>query len=322
MLPQLVRVLPPIVGGQFDAEQFIRRAASTTMTGAASSAVSIEALQVDQASCQLPMARLLQKRKCHSDLTRMALHLSDASLQAINGQTQSMTKRPYILGQQLRRPQLFAEIPEGTTVTISPGPFGGVETPMAHVDGTIFVPVVNLAADYSSTDFVGFVGTWESGTGELAALDAATGDVLWKHDFPSMVLGGATVVNDLVFTATYEGMIYELDRGTGAEVWSHQADGRIIFLPAVAGDRLVIPVGIQDGGAPPHLLTLVIPEPDTTTLAGIVVLFGGLRLLRGGLCVNDERRWCYLSCRLRQYWPPRHRYRHGNMPQASESSVG
>ena len=36
----------------------------------------------------------------------------------------------------------------GTPVTVLPGPFGGVLTPLAFADDTIFVPVMNLPFTY------------------------------------------------------------------------------------------------------------------------------------------------------------------------------
>ena len=48
----------------------------------------------------------------------------------------------------------LTELPEGTT-KVSPGPLGGVETPMAYADGVVYVPVVNMTVEYTPTEFVG-----------------------------------------------------------------------------------------------------------------------------------------------------------------------
>ncbi|MDX1748298.1 MAG: PQQ-binding-like beta-propeller repeat protein, partial [Halobacteriales archaeon] len=74
-------------------------------------------------------------------------------------------------------------IPEGRTLRVYPGALGGVETPMAYANGTVFVPVVNLWSEYSSTSFQGLQNLAD-GTGELVALDAATGEVQWSVDLP------------------------------------------------------------------------------------------------------------------------------------------
>ncbi len=143
------------------------------------------------------------------------------------------------------------ELPAATRV--SPGPLGGVITPMAHADGVIYVPIVENAATYVPTS-PNFVQGFDlgGGAGLFVALDATTGDVLWEHPLPlGMNFGGATVVNDLVFTSTNDGTIYALDRATGAEVWTYKAGGAINGWPAVVGDTILVPVGASD---PPALL--------------------------------------------------------------------
>jgi len=176
----------------------------------------------------------------------------------------------------------LTEVPPGETVEVLPGVLGGVETPMALADGVVYVPVVNLSSLFTDSQFLGFPGGFPeglaAGTGEFTALDAASGEVLWNVQFDSMVFGGATVVNDLVFTSTFDGMIYALDRETGAIVWSYQAEGGINFLPAVAGDSIIFPVGLQTGDVVPHLLTLAIPEPSSFVLTALG--FVGLLTLR------------------------------------------
>ena len=41
------------------------------------------------------------------------------------------------------------------------------------------------------------------GMGIIYALDASTGKEIWKKEFPSMNVGAATVVNDILFTSTF-----------------------------------------------------------------------------------------------------------------------
>ncbi len=151
------------------------------------------------------------------------------------------------------------ELPVATGV--APGPLGGVLTPMAHADGVIYVPVVENPATYipSSPNFVsGFA--LNGGSGTFVAIDAATGGILWEHKLPKgMNFGGATVVNDLVFTSTADGTVYALDRETGAEVWTYQAGGAINGWPAVVGDTILIPVGASE---PPALIALRLPDPS------------------------------------------------------------
>ncbi|MEX2431002.1 MAG: PQQ-binding-like beta-propeller repeat protein [Dehalococcoidia bacterium] len=173
----------------------------------------------------------------------------------------------------------LAAIPEGETLDILPGVYGGVETPMAYAAGIVYVPIVNLATPFSP----GSSGetNFEEATGELVAIEVETGRILWKRDLPHMALGGATVVNDLVFTALYDGRIYAFNRATGEEVWSYQAPIGINAQPAVAGDTILWPAGVQQGEQAPALLAMRVgadeplptpapdvmatPEPGTAT---------------------------------------------------------
>jgi len=145
-------------------------------------------------------------------------------------------------------------IPDGLTMEVYPGIFGGVETALAYADGVVYVPVVNLSAFFtnSSVDQKTASDVTRS-SGELVAIDAATGIVLWDHQLPKANFGSATVVNDLVFTSTVDGKVYALDRTTGAEVWTWQAPAGINGAPAVAGDMIVLPAGV---GANPVLVAL------------------------------------------------------------------
>ena len=137
----------------------------------------------------------------------------------------------------------LTDLPSGTT-TVLPGPDGGILTPMAYHEGVLYAAVVNHAGDYTPTEFVESTYDESAGTGELVALEISTGNPLWHHNFDSIPIGGATVVNDLVFTSTLDGMIYALDKKTGQEIWRHQAPGGINGWPAVAGDFIVFPVGL------------------------------------------------------------------------------
>jgi outer membrane protein assembly factor BamB len=56
-------------------------------------------------------------------------------------------------------------------------------------------------------------------------------------------------VNDLVFTATLDGMIYALSTADGSVVWQWQAPGGTNAWPAVSGDTIVWPIGLGDSPA-------------------------------------------------------------------------
>jgi outer membrane protein assembly factor BamB len=87
--------------------------------------------------------------------------------------------------------------------------------------------------------------------GQVVAIDATDGHIVWDVTLEGDLLGAATVVNDLVFTANFAGRIFALDRATGATVWTYDAPGGINGWPAVAGDTLIWPVGLA---RPPRLV--------------------------------------------------------------------
>jgi len=150
-------------------------------------------------------------------------------------------------------------LPEGIT-RVYPGPLGGVETNMAISNGVLYVPVINLFADYTPASLDSSTFDIGAGTGELVALNVKTGEEIWKKEFNSINVGAATVVNDLVFTSTFDGMIYAFDKKTGNEVWKYQAPASINGWPAVSGDMILFPVGL---GPEPKLLAFQIGKAGT-----------------------------------------------------------
>ncbi len=130
-------------------------------------------------------------------------------------------------------------------LTVYPGALGGVETQMAVADGTVYAPVVNLATIYKKQDSYSL--DLAHGTGEMDAVDLASGKVLWTHPFTTPTYGAATVVNDLVFTTTFDGTLHALDAKTGAEVWSSKLPAGTNATVAVAGDTLVTAASYPQG---------------------------------------------------------------------------
>jgi outer membrane protein assembly factor BamB len=158
----------------------------------------------------------------------------------------------------------LTEIPPGEVVMVVPGFWGGIESPTALADGVVYVATANLPTPYTATAFDAKDGDeavanaegridYALGNSQVVALDLATGEILWDVPLPTINFGGVTVVNDLLLTATYDGVIYALNRADGSTVWTYQAPGGIIAWPAVAGDTIVWPVGL---GREPQLLAL------------------------------------------------------------------
>jgi len=124
-----------------------------------------------------------------------------------------------------------------------PGDQGGVETQMASDGRTVYVPVNNLYAIYHGQTLPQLQNL-RQGTGEVVAIEIATGRVRWDRKLPHGMYGGATITNDLVFTTTYDGTVWALDRGTGAIVWRGPLPAGSIAPVAVSGDTVLSAGGI------------------------------------------------------------------------------
>ena len=141
-------------------------------------------------------------------------------------------------------------------VTVCPGLYGGVATPLAYADGRVFVPVVDLCGWGSAVARQELTSIDPSrGRGRLVALDAATGTVVWQRRLPSPDFGCATVAGDVVFTSTYAGVAYAFATDDGRPLWQERLGAGINACPAIVGDMVVFGAGIRrPGAAPPEIV--------------------------------------------------------------------
>jgi outer membrane protein assembly factor BamB len=130
-------------------------------------------------------------------------------------------------------------------VLVCPGPLGGVLTPMAYSPGVVYVPWIDICLDQGATSPPS-APKHLSEAGGLAAVDAATGRVIWAHHFDTVIDGAATVANNVVFTATVNGQIDALSTKTGAVLWTVQASDGINGFPALTKEMLIIGAGLPD----------------------------------------------------------------------------
>jgi outer membrane protein assembly factor BamB len=138
-------------------------------------------------------------------------------------------------------------------VTIFPGDFGGVETPMALAANRLFIPWLDFGIRAGASGVAaGFNPNFKTGRGGLTAVDAATGKLLWQRKLPSMDFGAATVANDVVFTSTYAGTVYAFDTQTGKTLWTTKAPAGINSFPAIDGDTLLVGAGTTGFDKNPH----------------------------------------------------------------------
>ncbi|HWV24708.1 MAG TPA: PQQ-binding-like beta-propeller repeat protein [Thermomicrobiales bacterium] len=133
------------------------------------------------------------------------------------------------------------DLPADEFIEVLPGTYGGVETPLAYADGVVFAPVFNMASWYNATGMDASKTDFGSATGNMVALNASTGEIIWDVEVPTGLLGGATVVNDLVFTGGLDGLVRAFSTADGTQVWSFQTGSGINAPFAVSGDFLYVP---------------------------------------------------------------------------------
>jgi alcohol dehydrogenase (cytochrome c) len=123
-------------------------------------------------------------------------------------------------------------------VVYCPGSLGGVLTPMAEARGVLYVPWIDVCFKGSATGLAS--GAPRTATGGLAAVDAATGAIIWKRRLPHIDSGAATIANDVVFTSTYNGTLYALSTKTGTILWKRKAPYGINSFPAITKTMLIV----------------------------------------------------------------------------------
>ena len=83
----------------------------------------------------------------------------------------------------------------------------------------------------------------ENATGEMVAVNQDTGTVEWDTLLPSSPYGAATVTNDVVFTTTFKGDLYALDAATGAILFKTPMSAGSNAPVAVDGDYVIAGAG-------------------------------------------------------------------------------
>lgn len=73
--------------------------------------------------------------------------------------------------------------------------------------------------------------------GWVYALDKNTGEVIWQRDV-ELVSSSPVAVEEVIFIGTTTGEIYALDSATGSEKWTYKLDSGITGSPAVANGNL------------------------------------------------------------------------------------
>jgi outer membrane protein assembly factor BamB len=146
-----------------------------------------------------------------------------------------------------------ADLPTDEYLEIFPGKFGGVVTPIAYANGVVFAACVNVPQYQKSTGAGPNNGAFASGSSSLVAIDVANGRLKWEHKVNTVLLGGATVANDVVFTSGLDGFLRGFSAETGIELWTYESPSGFNASPAIAGDMLFAAAGFlkfPQGGGP------------------------------------------------------------------------
>jgi alcohol dehydrogenase (cytochrome c) len=126
--------------------------------------------------------------------------------------------------------------------TILPGSLGGVLSNLAMAGNTVYVDTDN--ARFKLAKLSNPLGALDGrATGQIEALNLATGKVDWDTRVPAMPLGATTVSDNLVFTTLYTGVLIALNRTTGAIVYQHKLPTSTNSPIAIAGNTILVPAG-------------------------------------------------------------------------------
>jgi polyvinyl alcohol dehydrogenase (cytochrome) len=119
------------------------------------------------------------------------------------------------------------------------GVYGGIQWGSASDGQRVYVGLSNAGGRTYTLQPSGV--SWDGGS--WAALDAATGTVIWQvmdpgmstvvPGSPAMAMGPVTVANGVLYCASMSGAMYALNAATGATLWSFQAPGSVNAAPAV-----------------------------------------------------------------------------------------
>jgi len=147
--------------------------------------------------------------------------------------------------------------------TVEPAALGGVLSNPAVGDNTVYVSTIDEPITFTKlTQYLGGAAPSGPPTGEIEALNLATGKVEWDTKLPQMALGAATVSGDLVFSTLYDGQLIALNRTTGAIVYQHQLPTSTNAPLDVFGNTVLVSAGgplTAHGGGNSQVVAYTVP---------------------------------------------------------------
>lgn len=158
-------------------------------------------------------------------------------------------------------------LPTGSSAVVCPGIFGGLEygpPAFSPVSGDVYLTAVQQCMRYrhvsgpNTSALAGVATPVGKATGAIAAVDPATGRIVWRHQLPRPAAGGALVTaSGLVFAGDDDGNLYAFAARTGRVLWREHLGLRFGSAPIAyeVGGKEYIAVaaggsGLSGGGAP------------------------------------------------------------------------
>jgi alcohol dehydrogenase (cytochrome c) len=129
------------------------------------------------------------------------------------------------IGQKTENLKPTDKSPLPASIDMEPGSLGGVESQLATNGTSTFAAINDLALPETAVPATGpgaaasekkIFALIPKGTGEMVALNNATGKIEWDDKLPSSAYGAAAVTNNVVFTTTFAGQLYAFNTSTGA----------------------------------------------------------------------------------------------------------
>ena len=124
--------------------------------------------------------------------------------------------------------------------TVFPGILGGVESQLASDGTNVYVAVNNLGSKFTNDLEAGIkLGDFTKGTGEIVALNQATGKIVWDHKLTQSPYGAASLTNDVLFTTTFDGTVWAFNTKNGKVLWSGKLPAGTNTPVSIAGDTVI-----------------------------------------------------------------------------------
>ena len=136
----------------------------------------------------------------------------------------------------------FDKLPQQFPFEVLPGVLGGIISPIAVDDTSIYAAVNDYGAIWDNQKDLEF-RSFDDARGEFVAVDKLTGQIKWNASLPTSPYGGASVTNDLVFTTSFDGKIIAYNTRTGAVAWQAGLPAHANSTVAINGEYVLTGAG-------------------------------------------------------------------------------